>query len=154
MRESGEEFFLGPRRPNSRWLFRRSPPKLYVRLRDGLETERVFEGLSGVDFTGARGDVVAVLAGRTGENARAYAEIKSRLKAHRAGRILRLTVAAAEAAAASDFGPFVAIGSLAKRDRFVVWIKARSRSADYVIGRAGRTISKKETASTVLDLYS
>lgn len=134
-------------------LFQRCPPKVCVQLREGLETERVFEGLAGVDFTGARGAVFGVLTGDAERNSRAYLEIRSRLKAHRSGRVVRITVAAAEAVAVSDFGPFMVLESLAHKDRFLVRLKGRSRTAEYVVGRAGKIVSKKESASAVLDAY-
>ena len=142
-----------PRRGLSAGLFQRSPPKVHLVLREGLETERTFEGLEGVQFTGARGEVVAVLTGTAEANSRAYVEIRSRLRAHHAGRVARITVAASEAVAVSDFGPFVVIESLALRDRFIVRLKARRRSAEYVIGRAGKVLTKKESASAILDAY-
>jgi hypothetical protein len=135
-------------------MFARSPPKMRLRLREGLETERLFEGVSGVDFVGVSRDVVATLTGGVEENSRAYLEIRSRLKAYRAGRVIRITVAAAEAVAAADFGPFVVMDSVALRDRFIVHLKARQRSVEYVIGRAGKTVTKKESSSSILDVYA
>jgi hypothetical protein len=135
-------------------MFERGPPKMHLRLRDGLQTERIFESIPGVAFTGDKEAVVGVLSGSPEEKSRAYAEIRSRMKAQRAGRVVRITVATAEAAAISDFGPYVVVESLASQDRFVVRLKAKNRSAEYIMGRTGRIISKKESASAILDAYS
>jgi hypothetical protein len=135
-------------------MFARGPPKVYLKLREGLVAERVFEGLTGASLTGAGGLVLALLSGDVVQDSRTYLEIVGLLKRHRAGRVVRITVAAAEAVAVADFGLFVALRSLAQHDRFVVWLKARNRSAEYVVGRSGKVISKKESASAALDQYS
>lgn len=135
-------------------MFARGPPKVYLKLREGLMAERVFEGLTGAGLTGSGGLVLALLSGDVPQDSRTYLEIARLLRYHRAGRVVRITVAAAEGVAAADFGAFVTLRSLAQHDRFVVWLKARNRSAEYIISRSGKVISKKESASAALDQYA
>jgi hypothetical protein len=135
-------------------MFARGPPKVYIRLREGLVAEKIFEGLVGASFIGGAGLVMALLTGDPSKDSRTYLEIVGLLRRHRAGRVIRITVAAAEGVAAAEFGTFVSLKSLAHHDRFVVWLKARNRSAEYVIGRAGKVISKKGSTSAALDQYA
>ena len=135
-------------------MFARCPPKVYFKLRKGLVADHLLTGLLGVSITEAGGLSLAVLGGSALQNSQAYIEITGLLRSHWAGRIVRITVAAAEAAAVADFGRYLTLKSLAQQGRFVVWLKARDRSAQYSIGRTGRIISKKQTASAVLDAYA
>jgi len=135
-------------------MFARCPPKVYFKLRKGLVADHLLTGLLGVSITEAGGLSLAVLGGSALQNSQAYIEITGLLRSHRAGRVVRITVAAAEAAAVADFGRYLTLKSLAQQGRFVVWLKARDRSAQYSIGRTGRIISKKQTASAVLDAYA
>jgi hypothetical protein len=137
-----------------RGMFARGPPKVYLKLREGLVADKIFEGLAGASFIGARGTVMALLTGDAAKDSRTYSEIIRLLRRHRAGRVTRITVAAAEGVAAADFGTFASVRSLARHDRFQVWLKARSRSGEYVVGRAGKVVSKKVAMSTALDQYA
>jgi hypothetical protein len=135
-------------------MFARGPPKVYLKLKEGLSAEKTFEGIGGASFTCIGGLTLAMLSGDVARDSSTYLEVVRLLKRHRAGRIVRITVAAAEGVAAAHFGSYVWISSLAQRDRFVVSLKARNRSAEYVIGKTGNVKSKKESASAALDQYA
>jgi hypothetical protein len=135
-------------------MFARGPPKVYLKLREGLVADKIFEGLAEASFIGARGLVMALLTGDAAKDSHTYSEIVRLLRRHRAGRVVRITVAAAEGVAVADFGMFVSLKSIAQHDRFIVWLKARNRSGEYVVGRAGKVISKKVTMSAALDQYA
>ncbi len=151
---SGANPFLELTPQPSRGMFARGPPKVYLKLRHGLVAERVFEGLTGANLTGVGSLILALLSGDVAQDSRTYLEMVRLLRRHRAGRIVRITVAAAEGVAVADFGLFVSLRSLAQHDRFFVRLKARNRSAEYIIGRSGKVISKKESASAALDQYA
>ena len=137
-----------------RGMFVRGPPKVYLKLKEGLSPEKTFEGVVGASFTCIGGLTLAMLSGDVSRDAATYQEVAQVLRRHRAGRIVRITVAAAEGVAAAHFGAYSSISSLARRDQFVVSLKARNRSAEYVIGKAGKVRSKKESASAALDQYA
>jgi len=125
-----------------------------VRLRGKLTPEHVFEGIAGCEFSASGNIATAVLKGDTASQAATLRRIKEALRSRRAGSIVRVTVEAAEAAAVDDFGEaYVLVQSLAHRRTFEVGVKAKSRAAFYVLGRAGRVLSKKEYESALMDAF-
>ena len=136
-------------------MFARGRPKVYIKLREGLEAARLFGGLAGATFASMKGLTLAVLSGSAEDDAVTYTSIKERLRAHRAGTVVRITVFAAEAVAVGDFSAgFVLLESLAQSNRFLVKIMASKSAAEYSIGKNGKIISKRESLSALLDSYA
>jgi hypothetical protein len=135
-------------------MFTRGPPRVYLHLRRKMTAERFFEGMAQVAFEPHGASILVTLSGETRADATTYSLIRERLRSGRRGSVVRMTVAAAEAAALADFGgEYLMLESSAKPKRFTVAIKAKDRSASYVLGIAGRIVSKKVAAPALLDSF-
>jgi hypothetical protein len=135
-------------------LFQRGPPKVYVRFRTAAFPEKVVSALPGVTLSSSGGLHQLVLPEEMEARARSFRNLVDALLHGRAGRLVRLTVQAAEAAALADFAsPYVLVDSAALRDSFNVVVKAKDRTVSYTLARSGKILTKKETRSAVMDAY-